>query len=225
MGEEADGSVEAYGDSIAIKGGWRFSDLQDLLPGPTAKMAVLCRNNAPLFGLAFKLLRQGIGVVMLGRDIGKGLTSLSNKLAPDDSTPRHIVAGKIVDWIESESSLARANGKEERVAGIQDRGECLLAVLGGAEVRDAGGLRQMLAKLFAREDGLVTLSSIHKSKGLEWDLVLHLDPWRIPSKWAKTAAAAGDTSQLEQECNLKYVAETRSRHTLVQASLDDFAAE
>ena len=186
---------------------------------PVASVAVLCRNNGPLLSLAFKLIRQGIGVVVLGREIGKGLIVLSKKLCPEDGAPADQVRGKVLEWQESEISTAMANDKPERVAGITDRAECLLAVLESAEARDAGQLRQLLTQLFARDHGQVTLSSIHKAKGLEWDVVLHLDPWRIPSKWAK---ASGDERALEQELNLKYVAETRCKHTLVAADLEYF---
>lgn len=202
-------------------GGWTWSQVMALLPAPTASLAVICRNNGPLFSLAFKLIRQGVGVHMLGRDIGKGLVVLSKKLAPEDATPRDTVAGKIDEWQQSECSLARANGKEEKIAGIVDKAECLVAVLEGG-ARDAGELRSMLERLFAREDGLVTLSSGHKAKGLEWDCVFHLDPWRIPSRQAKAALAAGDPGPIEQEQNLRYVIETRTKHTLILGNLSDF---
>ena len=55
--------------------------------------------------------------------------------------------------------------------------------------------------------------------------MLHLDPWRIPSKWAREAAREGDTAQLDQEWNLKYVAETRTKHTLLEANLKTFEAD
>lgn len=203
-------------------GGWPVEDLLGLRPRPEASIAVLCRNNGPLFALAFKLIRGGTGVRMLGRDIGKGLEVLSRKLAPKDETSREAVAAAIAEWRETQSSLALAQGKDEKLDSISDKAECLYAVLSSAECRDAGQLRAMLQRLFARESGLITLSSIHKAKGLEWDLVLHLDPWRIPSKWAREAAKRGDATQLQQEWNLRYVCETRTKHTLVNANLNDF---
>jgi superfamily I DNA/RNA helicase len=60
----------------------------------------------------------------------------------------------------------------------------------------------------------VTLSTIHKAKGLEWPDVLFLDPDLIPSKWAKTPEA------LTQEENLAYVGVTRAQQTLHFASYD-----
>ena len=50
---------------------------------PSGDTAVLCRNNAPLISMAFKLIRQGIGVNMLGREIGRGLSTIVKKLCPD----------------------------------------------------------------------------------------------------------------------------------------------
>jgi len=210
------------GEAVLKLGGWDWSDVTELLPTPDGQIAVLCRNNAPLLGLAFKLLRQRVGVVMLGRDIGKNLIALSKKILPDSSTLAAACAALINDWQEHEASLARANGHEEKVSGIYDRAECLQAVLAGAQCRDAGQLRVMLEQLFARDQGLVTLSTIHRAKGLEWDLVMNLDPWRIPSKFAKKAADAGNAETLVQEYNLLYVAETRTRHTLLNANLEDF---
>jgi len=202
---------------------WEWGNVMEALPSPSASIAVLCRNNAPLFFLAFKLIRGGVGVSMLGSDIGKNLSALAKKLAEGDlALATSSWLGKLRDWEESESEMAKANGYEERLAGIADRAESLRAVASGASAKDVGQVVAQIERLFARTGTQVTLASIHKSKGLEWDLVVHLDPWRIPSKYAKRAAQSGDKRQLEQEFNLKYVAETRSRHTLIEANLEDF---
>jgi len=200
---------------------WSWSDLQALRPRPDASMAILCRNNAPLLSLAFKLLRQRVPVHFMGREIGAGLIALSRKLFADDDTPLTAMAEAIREWEGRETSLAVANGKEEKLDGIEDKAECLRAVLSYSSVTCARDLRRELRDLFAREDG-VTLATIHKAKGLEWDMVVLLDPWRMPSKWAKAAAQRGDDRQLRQENNLRYVAETRTRHTLVHCSMNEF---
>ncbi len=207
---------------FSIEDGWSWKDIQKRLPHERAQIMVLCRNNAPLLSLAFKLIRGQIGVVMLGRDIGKGLIQLSKKILPEDGTDRLRCSAIVAEWLETETSLARANKHEERVAGITDRGECLLAIIDSG-CRDAGELRAMLQRLFSRENGQVQLSTIHRAKGLEADVVLHLDPWRIPSKFALEADEAGDSRQLQQEYNLLYVAETRTKHTLINCDLQDFA--
>ena len=101
--------------------GWGFDSLVGLRPRPDATIAVLCRNNAPLMGLAMKLLRQGIGVTVQGRDIGKQLIALSRKIVRADDTPADTCRGLIRDWSEGEVALAIANDHEERVEGILDR--------------------------------------------------------------------------------------------------------
>jgi superfamily I DNA/RNA helicase len=170
--------------------------------------------------MAFRLIRQRIPVVMLGRDIGKNLVALSRKIIPDDKLGREGCAVAIGKWEQHEIKIARERENESKIAGIEDRAACLLAVLEFVEC--AGELRQALDDLFGRDVGRVTLSSIHRSKGLEWKTVVHLDPWRIPSKFAKKAAQAGDKRQLQQEFNLRYVCETRAQATLILANMEQF---
>lgn len=202
---------------------WDWDKVQQIgaatsLNGSLYDYAVLCRNNAPLISLAFKLLRKQVGVQMLGRDIGKGLVVLAKKLMPQDSTPASECAQVIDQWQAHECGLARARDRESKIAGITDRAECLQAILHGSGAKDAGALRASCERLFSRDSGQVTLATGHRSKGLEWDLVLHLDPWRIPSKFAVRTGG----KQLEQERNLNYVIDTRTKHTLIYANLEDF---
>lgn len=195
---------------------WKWEEVQKLAEG--RDVAVLCRNNGPLLKLAFRLIRRGIGCQMLGRDIGKGLEVLSRKLSPEDGEGIVEFLSKLTDFRDREVDKLLANDQEERVAAVDDKVECLRAVA-EAEVRNVGELRQLLGELFSRKGCQITLSSIHKAKGLEWEVVLFLDPWRIPSKWARVAAQKGDRRELEQELNLRYVAETRTKDLLLLADL------
>lgn len=216
---------------------WRLPHAKDEPPDPEAEWdwrrleaeipeggttAILCRNNGPLLSIAFKLLRSQVGVYMLGRDIGKGLLALSRKLLPEDDLPVKECLTTIQGWMQNEVEKAMQLGQEEKCDGIEDRASCLLAVLAGSGAQNAGGLRSALSRLFSRENGRVTLGTGHRAKGLEYDCVLHLDPWRVPSRWAQKAADEGDKRQLKQEDNLRYVIETRTKHTLILANLEDF---
>jgi hypothetical protein len=180
-------------------------------------VAVLCRNNAPLLKVAFKLLRENMPVTMLGRDIGKTLVALSKKVLPDDDMKSPDCVVEVNSWKDSQIALANANGQEEKVANIHDQAECLLAVIDGAKAENAAAIRWSLKEIFDRQSGHVTLSTIHRAKGLEWDTVLHIDPWRIPSKFAQQNPA-----QMRQEMNLLYVCETRCKKLLIEANLEDF---
>lgn len=199
--------------------GWTWADVERLRPSAASSLVVLCRNNAPLLKLAFRLLRMRVGCRIIGRDISGGLLALSRKLGPQDDTLILDFAGKLREWQDSQEALALANGQEEKIEGIQDRAECLRAVMDDGEVKDCGSLRRLLTMIFARTEGPVELSSIHKAKGMEWDVVVHLDPWRIPSKFAREG---GSEVAMRQEMNLKYVCETRTKNVLVEANLDGF---
>ncbi len=201
---------------------WDWLKIDSMKPHPEAQIAILCRNNAPLLSMAFKLIRQKIGVKMLGRDIGKGLISLSKKILPLDEIKAEECTRLIGEWEESEVSLARANEKEGKIEGIRDRAACLIAVIESGGVPNAGALRKAIDDLFERQFGQVTLSTGHRAKGLEYDVVVHVEPWMIPSKFALRAASEGREAQLKQEMNLRYVVETRAKHTLVLTNLEDF---
>lgn len=198
---------------------WTWSDVTQL--GFT-DIGIISRNNAQIISMAFKLLRQRVGCRMLGRDIGKNLISLSKKLLPQDETAALVCVGVIMEWRDSQVALAQANDHVEKVAGITDRAESLLAVLEGSGAKDAAGLRLELAALFNRESGSVVLSTGHRAKGFEYDVVIHLDPWRIPSRYAHKALAVGNPGPMEQERNLNYVIETRTKQVLIHANLLDF---
>ena len=197
--------------------GWSWSDVVGRLPEPDMEVAVLCRNNGPLLGLAFALIRRNISCYVLGRDLGKGLLTLIKKLVPDETLPVELLTERLEAWEVTEFSKARANDKPELASRISDKVECIRAVISGTEARNVGQVNRQIERLFSKDTGRVLLSSVHKAKGREWPAVLHLDPWRVPSKWAR-----GNARAMEQEANLRYVCETRTKHTLLMANLEDF---
>lgn len=197
---------------------WSWKDIAELRSAQQcSSVAILCRNNAPLFKTAFRLLRQGVGVSMLGRDIGKTMVTLLKKLCPAGDLPLTDCVAAIKVWKEGEMALAEANQNERRRDAAADRAESLLAVCESAQgLTCQKDILVALQTLLANPHERVQLSTIHKAKGLEWDLVLLLDPWRIPSKRSLDNPVA-----LQQELNLRYVAETRAKRVLLHANADD----
>lgn len=189
--------------------GWSASDIP-----PAA--AIICRNNAPLLSLAFKLIKAGRGCKMLGNDIGvalqRRLKKATSGLFPNASSESMLAS--IERWRDTELRKAKSDRK---VASIEDTYDCLRAICSEAET--LAGAEKFCKDLFADKAAVVTLCSGHKAKGLEWDTVIHLDPFRIPSKYAKTLEQRG------QEFNIKYVIETRAKTRLILANLDDFHAD
>lgn len=183
--------------------------------------AVLCRNNAPLMALAFAMIKQRRPVKILGRDIGASIASLLLKITGKSSKPVNDCFALIDQWKEKE--VAKAGDSESKLDAIYDRHEALFVLLDasgkGTNLEAADFIRELFTD--KADDYKTTFSSIHRSKGLEWDWVMMLDPHRIPSKMAEKAKRNGDPRPLQQEYNLRYVGETRTKGTLVLASLSD----
>lgn len=211
----------AVGEFHQLGEKWTWNQVQDL--AGAGSVACLCRNNAPTISMAFKLLRNLVPVTVLGRDIGKSLVALASKICGKDLS---LSADKCLEaierWKDREVINAKARKKEEKLDLIYDRAESLSAVIeaGGAEtLKD---ILALLHSIFDEGTNKIILSTGHKAKGMEWDTVLHLDPWRIPSKWARRSAEEGNPVPLEQDLNLRYVIETRAQRVLIQANLEDF---
>lgn len=115
---------------------------------------------------------------------------------------------KAIDAWEAER-LRKGKGK----AAVKDKAECLRVFLtvGGSL---AGAVAY--AESIFKSAGPILLLSGHKSKGLEYDHVFHLDPSRIPSPYAS------GPDEVEQELNVRYVIETRSKKTLTLIEMEGY---
>lgn len=152
--------------------------------------AIICRNNAPLFRCAFRLLSLGRSVYIAGSDIGPKIVGIMRKLGPEE-LPRDSVIGQIEAWRQEKLAKAKAPGT------INDTADAMAVFASYGE--DLGKAIAHVQWLFAQR-GTIQLLTGHKAKGREWDIVYHLDPWLIGS---------GD-----QELNLSYVITTRSADQL-----------
>lgn len=200
--------------------------------------AILCRNNAPLIRLAFALLKQGRKVTINGGELHTQLIKLLGRIcgikSKEDQNTRNKKLGgystdqlkeKIRAWEKAEVAALRKSGKERRVHGIKDRADCLVYLCEGAEAsaENANGwdVSKYITQLFANSDGSVLLSTGHKSKGLEWDHVFHLDSHLIPSRYALMQKELGNSAPWVQEMNLRYVISTRAKKSLTYVSNED----
>jgi superfamily I DNA/RNA helicase len=178
-----------------------------------SEAAIICRNNAPLLSMGFKLLRAEVPIKMVGFDIGAGLVRILKKLGPPDMSEAQARAA-ITQWMEAQ--LAKGSFSQ---AGIYDRADCLEILISGRKTLQEAIVHA--EAIFKRADTKpVQLLSGHKAKGLEWENVIHLDAWRIPSRFAREG-----TEAWEQELNVKYVIETRFKHRLFLANLESFNAD
>ncbi len=175
---------------------------------------VLCRYNAPIVGLAYKLIRARKPAFVLGRDIGAGLMTLIDQMRArgiDDLSER------LDRYKLNEAARLQAAGKEDKVQSVLDRVDAIEAIIEGLPVpeRNIDGLKAVIQSLFVdtMPRDAVTLSTIHKAKGLEWDRVFIVDHSTEPSK-------SRHEWQRQQERNLIYVAYTRARKHLILLGKD-----
>lgn len=171
--------------------------------------AILCRNTRPLVEMAYSLIRRDVPCHVEGRDIGLGLVKLVNRF---QAVRLDTLLRKLDAWAELEMAKLVAKGKETQAQSVEDRVETLKVI--ASDCKSVDELRQRIASLFVDSENerkpTLTLSTVHKSKGREWDRVFILGRYELmPSPWAR------QSWQVQQEYNLIYVAVTRSKGELV----------
>lgn len=172
--------------------------------------AILCRNTAPLITFAYSLITRKLPCRVLGREIGQGLISLIDKL---NAKSIDELESKLEGYRNREIARAYSKNDESAVASIEDRCTCLSVFIRNLREneRTISLLKTSISDLFSDDKtgpSRITLSTIHKSKGLEYPDVFILDRELLPSKYARSAW------QLAQEQNLIYVAVTRAKVNL-----------
>ncbi len=171
---------------------------------------ILCRRNAPLIGTAFTIIAKGIPAIVKGRAFGEGLIKTVEFIARDTTFQSF---GKSLDkWLNKEKESTRNRGGDEssiqqKCLMLDDTAGCIRAICGRSEVDSIQKLIGAIDNLFSDDRGSVTLSSIHRSKGLENDRIFLLGSTEIYFKGQKKW-------QREQEENLSYVAHTRHKEHL-----------
>lgn len=176
---------------------------------------ILCRTNAPLVAIVFKLVKTGHKANINGRKIGEGLVSLIEKQmkANVKLCPKGIetFVGKIDDWHQAEAKKINdlKHPDEEALITLQDKRDMILVFMEGAE--DVEGVKANILDTFSDPDRNGILgSSIHKAKGLEARNVWLVHPELLPHPMAKTPWA------YEQEVHLDYVARSRAIENLIR---------
>lgn len=175
-------------------------------------VGILCRNNAPNVALAFALIKQGIGCRIEGRDIGNDLKKLVKKWKRVTNLEEFTI--KLHEFFTKEFE----NAKYAKLAMLEDKLDTMIILIERVQSlgqNDLNSLERLIDSMFsdssdANLPNIVTLSSIHKAKGLEWDTcyLLGMEQF-VPSKYAK------QDWELESEKCLSYVAVTRPKNELI----------
>lgn len=200
-----DTASSAKGGRGVEEGISKWRGIRDFQPGDV----VLCRVTRPLVAVAFSLIRRRIACRVLGRDIGKGIADLARKAKAG-------TVGGVLAWLDDyqqrEGQRLRDRQRYAQAGLLEDRCETLRVFCG--EVSGETPAAELIAeieRLFTDDGGagMLTLSTIHKFKGMERNRVFILDASEtMPSKWARQGW------ELQQERNCMYIAATRAKREL-----------
>lgn len=182
--------------SITYRNTWHITDIPD-------GSAVLCRNNAPLFRFALRMLRHGRRPNLWGRDVAATLVKVMENLGAPNMSRADAISALARYKTEKEAKMKKASAKQT----LAERCECILVFLEAAQ--SLGGAVAVAREVFNSE-GKVDLATGHKAKGAEWDTVFILDRHLL--------------SDEGQDLNLAYVLATRAKRSLTYIDSDGYLA-
>jgi len=175
---------------------------------------VLCRFNKYLVSTCFALIRQGTPARIEGRAIGADLVNLIQKWK---ITSIDTLETRIDAWMLKEVKKALDKEDDQRAARIADRGETVKVLIERArelKMTTIAQLAEMTMSMFddrvVDKKDMVTLCSVHRSKGLENPRVFILGRGELMGRQMRRQW------QSEQEINLIYVAVTRAQEALIE---------
>ena len=218
------------GTDIALNEG--IDNAERALPAKVGKhtsFAFLCRINLPLLVTAYQLIGQGKRVHIVGRDqIGAPLKQLMESLCGTNQSSEHYTnritdrkdsQGRVVEdglmtrlanYYRIQSAKLRLDGFEKKLESLEQNVQCVTIIAERIMDDKVSSIVEEINKLFSDEPkpGVISLSTVHRAKGLEWDVVFILKPDLMPHPNATSP------DEMVQELNAQYVAATRARHRL-----------
>jgi DNA helicase II / ATP-dependent DNA helicase PcrA len=186
---------------------------------PVPGDAIICRVTRPLIELAFNFIRKKIPAHVEGRDIGQSLNSLVKKWKSPKNVGEFSI--KLESYAGKEHQRLLDNDQQAKAAQLMDRVSSLLVIMSTLHDDDpVQAITDTINMIFKDTDGRpvrsITLSTVHKAKGREWDTVwLYGRNIWMPHRFAK------QLWEIEQENNLIYVAVTRAKTRLVEVMLPE----
>ena len=165
---------------------------------------LLSRTNAPLIKACFKLFKQNVPVGIKGQQIAQGLIRLVERSEATNVSRLNIW---LKEWRDSEVQRRRNKKPPADTAIIEDKYDCMVELM--HEARSVREVTERVKLFFVDDDDIrrVTLSTVHKAKGLERERVFLLRDTFFNTKKHK-----GPMPIAEE--NIFYVAVTRAKSHL-----------
>lgn len=187
---------------------------------------VLCRNNAPLMKIYNDFIRMGKKCQIKGKDIGLNLKKLVKSMKQDELNLSLEKDGLFVRLYDSlfdmRDNMLKRSGldlktimNDSKIVNRLDMIRALEVLSEGLKTSDE--LIDKISSMFSdKKINGISLSTIHKAKGLEATNVYIVCPSLMPCKSAVLPW------EIEQERNLQYVAYTRAKNKLGFIDESDF---
>jgi len=177
--------------------------------------AILCRLTAPLVSTCIELIKRRKKAYIKGGQLGKGMISICETVGTNKSTLEFL--GSLTDYQEVQAAKALKEKKSaQQKALMEEKIECI-RIIGDFILQDrkeegrGRHVSDMIGALFSDEAprDSITLSTIHRTKGLEFDRVFIIDFEKMPFQpsWKKEPISK---EAYQQEVNIMYVAMTRA---------------
>jgi superfamily I DNA/RNA helicase len=175
---------------------------------------ILCRVNAPLMSVAWKLLRAGKPFNMLGKDLQSRLERIIQKVQKkDEGMLTDNFMPLLWDYVEKQEKKLKKQDAYGLIHTLNDEADCLAHLCTICSTIEA--VKDTIIRIFRLEYG-IKLSTVHKVKGMEAPHVVILNASKyMPFKKATTVW------ELQQEDNIYYVAVTRAKNKLTFADSED----
>lgn len=186
--EAAPGAVDGYCKTVT-----EGAFYKNVKPGDL----VVARSNAALVACFLRLIKEGKRAAIMGKDAATELIGLINKLG---STTLPNLSRDLESYKNREVERLAAAGKDSQIEALLERMTMIDTLAEGQDTVD--GLISRITELFSDEPGVgrITLSSVHKAKGLEYERV-----WMLESTFKIST---------DEGINLYYVAATRAKMAL-----------
>ena len=163
---------------------------------------IICRNNAPLF----KAILRHVRAKSPCRVLSNFLDSFQGFVRSFKTTYTSELRDKLDQWYLKEKAAAERLRQMGKLDSLKDKYETVKLL--SLEFKQTQDVIRLVERLGQGTSG-PTFATVHKSKGLENQMVYILRPDLMPAFYAQTE------DQKRQENNLIYVAITRAKESLI----------
>lgn len=172
---------------------------------------ILCRLTAPLIAQCMSLIAAEKPARVRGRDISKQLADIVRTIETQPGFQWDGFGFFLQQYEDAQAAkIGQRENCESALESLHDRCDAVRMIFERYDAPSAAALIAKIESLFSDDKTPITLSTVHRAKGLENGRVFILKPDKLPLVWPKQ-----QEWEARQESNLRYVALTRAQDALI----------